>query len=106
MAALLIAQALGEGLHQLVEAAERLDLGALFGGEMLLGELAQPIDGQVEPVDDRLDGQELQTAKGSGEDAVEAVDVALVLDQGGAGEMVEALGVVAGEAGVEGFEEA
>ena len=53
---------------------------------MLLGELAQPIDGQVEPVDDRLDGQELQTAKG-GEDAVEAVDVALVLDQGGAGEM-------------------
>ena len=63
VAALLLAQPLGQGLHQLLEAAERLDLGPLLGGEMLLDELAQPVDRQVEPVDDRLDGQALEPAE-------------------------------------------
>ena len=41
MAALLFGEALAQRLHQFVE-AELLDLGALLGAEIALGELAQP----------------------------------------------------------------
>ena len=46
--ALLLAQAVGERLHQLVEAAHRLDLRLLLRGQVLLDELLQPVVGQVE----------------------------------------------------------
>ena len=76
------------------------------GGQVALGEPAQPVRRQVEPRDDRLRGVSVSSAgEDRGEHAVEAVEVALVLHQRGAGEVVEALDVVADEAEVEGGEQ-
>ena len=101
VAALLLAEALAQGLHQLVEAAERLDLGALLLGQVFLGELAQPVLGDGGALQDRLGGEVGEAAEDPAEDAVETVDVALVLHQGGAREIVEPLGVVEHHLGVQ-----
>ena len=105
VAALLLAQAVGERLHQLVEAAHRLDLRLLLGRQMPLDELAQPVVGQVEPERDLGDGQPLEPGEHPAEHPVEAVDLPLVLHEAGAGEEVEGLGVVERQPGVEPGEE-
>jgi hypothetical protein len=43
MAALLLGQPLRQGLHQLLPAAQRLDLAFLLLGQVLLSQLAQPL---------------------------------------------------------------
>src|SRR6056297_3366062 len=47
MPPLLFLPSLLESLHQLVEAAECLDLGLFLGAEMLFGHLFKPVGGQV-----------------------------------------------------------
>src|SRR3546814_19638618 len=49
MPGLLLPQALPQGLHQLVPAAQRLDLGPLLRGQVQLGQLAQPFLRQLPP---------------------------------------------------------
>ena len=90
VAGLLLREALAQRLHQRVPAAERLD-ARLF----LLGQGER--EAFFQPVGRHLGGeQRLERGLGApevrGEDAVEAVEVALVLDQHGAGEEVELFG--------------
>ena len=98
MAALLFLQALAQRLHELVP-AHRLDLLLLFLGEVFFGELLQPFGGDV----GLFHGvqQALEPLEHGAEDAVELVEVALVLHQRGAREIIEILDRVVGEVGVE-----
>ena len=89
VAFLLLLEALLQSLHQLLEAAHGFDLGHLLGGEEFLAHLLEPFLGKVGHVDGV--GQRVEALEDMGEDAVELVDVALVLHQGGAGEVVEFL---------------
>jgi hypothetical protein len=86
---LLLLHPLLEGLHQLVEAAEGLDLGLLLLGQELLGELLQPFRRDVRH---QALIHLLQALEHVGEHAVELVEVALVLHQGRTGEVVEVVG--------------
>ena len=88
VALLLLGQPLAQRLHQLVEAAQRLDLRLLLLGKGALGQLAQPVLGDL-----RLQRRvhPLKALEHMGEHPVEAVQVALVLDQGGARQVVEAV---------------
>ena len=82
---LLLGEALAQGLHQLVPAAQRFDELLLLLGQVALAELLQPFLGQFG----------LRVARGFDalealpEDPVEPVKVALVLDQRGARQKVE-----------------
>jgi hypothetical protein len=98
VAALLLLQPFAQGLHQLVEAAERLDLGAFFLGQVLFGELLQPVCGDFGRFDDILGGDLFEPGEGVGEGLIEAVEVAFVLHHGGAREVVEPVDVVGHEA--------
>src|SRR3546814_20079408 len=86
MAALLFLEWLFQHLHQLVPAAERLDLRLFLLGQDLLGQPAQPFLGNLG--DGFLAGGtgELQAVETLAEHAVELVEVALVLYQGGRSE--------------------
>ena len=90
MPALLLRQALLEGLHQLVEAAQRLDLRLLLVGEQLLGELGQPVGRDLgrEALVDLLEALEHVA-----EHPIELVEVLLVLHQRRARQVVEAVHV-------------
>ncbi len=97
VAAFLFLEALLQGLEQLVEAAHCLDLLLLLLGEVFLADLAQPLLGdlgaerlfdQVEPLEDVA------------EHAVELIEVALVLHQRGARQIIEILDAAAGEIGL------
>ena len=92
VAFLLFGQPLAQAAHQLVEAAGGLDRGALLGGQQPLGEAFEPRGGDLRLRDQRLDRDGLEPREGFGEGAVEAVEMRLVLDQRGAGEVVEPLG--------------
>ena len=89
---------LAQRLHELVP-AHRLDLLLLFLGEVFFGELLQPFGGNVR----LLHGveQAFQPLEHGAEHAVELVEVALVLHQRGAGQIVEILDRLIGEVGVE-----
>ena len=91
-------EALAQRLHELVP-AHRLDLLLLFLGEVFLGELLQPFGGNVR----LLHGveQALQPLEHGAEHAVELVEVALVLHQRGARQVIEILDRLLGEVGVE-----
>ena len=91
-------EALAKRLHELVP-AHRLDLLLLFLGEVFFRELLQPFGGNVR----LLHGvqQALQPLEHGAEDAVELVEVALVLHQSGAGQVIEILHRLIGEVGVE-----
>ena len=91
-------EALAKRLHELVP-AHRLDLLLLFLGEVFFGELLQPFGGNVR----LLHGveQAFQPLEHGAEDAVELVEIALVLHQRGAGQVVEVLHRLLGEIGVE-----
>ncbi|MHC2257035.1 hypothetical protein ACVILK_006727 [Bradyrhizobium embrapense] len=98
--ALLFLEALLQGLHELVP-AHGLDLLLLFLGEILLGELLQPLLGDL-----RLAHgveQALEPLEHGAEHAVELVEIALVLHQGGARQIVEVLDGLFGEIGVKRF---
>ena len=76
-------------LHQLFEAAKRLDQLLLFLGQVLFGEPAQPLLRQVGDIAPAFAGDGFDALEDMREDLVEAVDMALVLHQCGAGEIVE-----------------
>ena len=100
VAALLFLEPLLQGLHELVP-AYGLDLLLLFLGEIFLGELLQPLLGDLclaHGVE-----QALQSLEHGAEHAVELVEVALVLHQGGARQIIEVLDRLFGEVGVERF---
>ena len=98
MAALLFLQALTKRLHELVP-AHRLDLLLLFLGEVFFRKLLQPFGGNVRLLH-RVQ-QAFQPLEHGAEDAIELVEVALVLHQRGAGEVIKILHGLIGEVGVE-----
>ena len=97
VAFLLLLQALLQGLHQLLEAAQRLDLGLLLVGEELFCELLQPFRRDVRH---QVLVDPLEALEDMGEDPVELVEVPLVLHQGGAGQVVEVVHVQADDVAV------
>ncbi len=85
VAPLLLREPLLERLHQLVPAAQRLDLRLVLGREQALELLAQPLLRDLgADVEQRVHALEI-----GGEREVVAVELRLVLDQRGAREMVE-----------------
>ncbi len=105
VAALLLLEALFQRLHQLVETAERLDQLLFLVGQVLFGELAQPFLRQRHRIDAALAGDRLDALEDMREHLVEPVDMALVLHQRGAGEIVEALDVIGDEIGLQPLEQ-
>ena len=99
---LLLLEALTQRVHQLVEAAERFDLGHLLRREVFFGNFSEPF---VREFAGDGAGGGLEALEDLTENAVEAVEVALVLDEGGAAEEVEILDVVIGHAGTHGAEQ-
>ena len=97
VAPLLLGEALGERLQELLEPAHRLDLLLLLFGQILLGELLEPFDRDLdrEPL-----LQQFEPLEHVAEHAVELVEVALVLHQHGAREVIEILHAPAREIGV------
>ena len=100
MAALLLGQSLAQAAHQLLKAAGAVDGGALLGRQEFLGQLFQPVAGNCCLMDQRLDGDLVEAGKRLGKGAVETVDMGFVLDQRGAGEVIEALGPPVGQPGL------
>ena len=97
MAALLVAQPIAQRLHQLLEPAERRDLGLFLGGEEFFGLFFQPVCGQVHRFEHLRDAHRLKPAERLGEGTIEPVDMALVLHHGGAGEVIEPFHVIGHE---------
>ena len=87
VAALLLGQALAQRLQQLVEAAHRLDLLLFFFGEVFLGQLLQPLGRDLGL--DRL--RRLKPLEDMAEHAIELVEIALVLHQARARQIIEFL---------------
>ncbi len=87
-------EALPQGLDQRLEAAHGLDQLLLFVAEMLLEQSLEPFGRNFggEALPDRL-----ETGKHVPEHAIELVEVALVLHQGGARQIVEALDLALGQ---------
>ena len=88
VALFLLGEALFEGFHQLVPAAHRLDLLAVFLGQVQLGHLLEPVQRHL-AVD--LAHCVLHALEVRGEGAVEAVVVGFVLHQRRARQEVEVL---------------
>src|ERR1700722_8521030 len=96
--ALLLFQALAKRLHELVP-AHRLDLLLFFLAEVFFGELLQPFFGNVgleHPVE-----QAFQPLEHQAEHAIELVEIALILHQRGAREVIEVLHRLLREVGVD-----
>ena len=96
VALLLLLETLLQRLHQLLPAAQRLDLRLLLVGQELLGELAQPLLRDLGR--DALGGQRLEALEDVAEHPVELVEVPLVLHQDGARQIVEIVDAVVGDA--------
>ena len=92
MPPLLLGQPFAQAAHQFVETARALDGGAFLGCQQLFGQLFQPFGRDRDLIDQRLDRDVVEAGESLGEGAVEAVDMRLVLDQGGAGQVIEPLG--------------
>ena len=90
MPALLFRQPLAERFHQLVKTAKRFDLGAFFLGQEFLGHFAQPFGGDFDR-GFRCTGRRFQPFEDFAKDAIEAVQMAFILHQRGARQMIEIL---------------
>jgi len=99
---LLLAHALSQGFHQLVEAAHGLDLRLFLIREELVGNALEPFGGNV---GDAKTFDLVQTLEHMAEDLIEAVQVLLVLHQGGPGQEVEVLHRTVDDRLVQGFHE-
>jgi len=102
VAALLLVEQLLQALHQGFEAAEFFNLVQLLGAQEFFRQLLEPFLGQV--LDRHALGR-LEALEHLAEDAVEAVEVALVLHQGGAAEVVEVIDGIVGHARLHGAHE-
>ena len=98
MPALLLLEPLVQFFENLVQSAEGLDQALLLVGQVLLGEFAQP---RVRDLGHESSPADVNTPEDGTEDAIEAVEVALVLHQCRAREIVEFLRAVTGETAVE-----
>ena len=94
VAALLLLEALLQLLHDLVPAAQRLDLGLLLLRQVELGHRAQPLLGDLRL--QRL-AHQVEALEDVAEHLVELVEVALVLHQRGAREIIEVLDAAVGQ---------
>ncbi len=102
MALLLFLEPLAQRLHELVPAAHGLDLLLFFFGQEFLGELLQPLLRNVH-VDPSSIG--LEALEHVAEHLVEPVEVALVLHQRGAREIVEIINAARRQIGVHGLQQ-
>ena len=93
VAAFLLLQPLAQRLHQLLEAAERLDEPLLLLRQVLFREPAQPLLGKFARLHSGLSRYRLQPAEMRREDPIEPIDVSLVLYQAGAREKVEGVDI-------------
>ena len=100
MALLLLFETFLQRLHQLVP-AHLLDRGLFFGAEFEFERLAQPLQRHVL----REVGQQLDAFEVRREGAVELVEMRFVLDQRGAGQVVELVDRGADDAGLHRFEQ-
>ena len=102
VALLLFGETLAQRLQQFVETAHGLDLLFFFLGQIFLGELFQPLGRNVgfDHAVDRLQPFEHVT-----EHAIELVDIALVLHQRGARQIVKIVNAARRQIGVHGFEQ-
>ncbi len=100
MAPFLLLQTLLQLLHQLLEATDRLDARLLFRAEDAVGERTQPFLREVLRADAALPvrGERLEALEDVGEHTIERIDLGFVLDENGAGEVVEGLYVGVREA--------
>ena len=98
-------QPLAQRLHQLLEAAERLDQLLLLVGQVLLGKPPQPFLGDVGDVDRAFARQRLDALEDMRKNLVEAVDMALVLHQRRARQIVKTLDVELHEPRIHAFEQ-
>ena len=96
VAALLLGQTLLECGHDLVPRSQRLDLGHLLGGEVFFGDQPQPFLGDVGG--NLLPTRRQHALEDFAEHLVKPVELALVVDEAGAGEVIELLGPVGGAA--------
>ena len=88
MAALLLLEARPQRLQKFVEAAHGLDQLLFFLSEVFFGELLQPLGWDF---DEQRIGEEFEALEHVAEHAVELVEIALVLDQRRAREVVKIL---------------
>jgi hypothetical protein len=100
MPALLLCEPLAQGLEQLVETAQRLDLLLLLLGQILLGELFQPFRRDFRR---RGLAHQFEALEHVAEHAIELVEIALILHQRGAREIVEVVDATRREVGVHRF---
>src|ERR1700674_3593735 len=99
VAALLLGEAFRDRLHELFP-AERLDLLHLLGAEIFLRELLQPLGGDL---GGGGVGQEIEPLEHVAEDAVELIEVALVLHQRRARQVIEILHAPSCDVGLHGL---
>ena len=94
MAAFLFGEATAQRFQELVEAAHRLDQPLLLLGEIFFHQLFQPFGGDF---GGKCLLQKFHALEHLAEHPVELVEIALVLHQRGAGEVVEILDAARGE---------
>ena len=102
VAALLFGEALAQRLQDLVEPAHGFDLLLLLLGEVFFGEFFEPFRRNVGAL--RV-GEKVEPFEDLAEDAVELVEIALVLHQRGAREIIKVLHPPAGEVLVHGLQQ-
>ncbi len=102
MTALLLGEALFQLLHDLVPTAKRLDPGLVFVAQVEFGDAAQPF---LRDFGDAGVGQRFEALEDMAEDLIEAVEVALVLHERRAREVVEIFDAAIGDAGAHGVEQ-
>ena len=102
MAAFLLGQQFRETLHQGFEATDGSDLRHLLRRQQLFRQLAQPFLGEF--AWQNAFGR-FQTFEALCEYAVEAIEVAFVLHQGGAAQIVEVVNAPFGDAGLHSAEQ-
>ena len=102
MAAFLLGEALLQLLHDLIPAAERLDLRLLFLGEQPFGKRAQPLlrNFGLDPF-----GQALKTPEDMAENPVELIEMALVFHERGAGKIIKVVDLFVRDPGIHRFKE-
>ena len=98
----LLGEPLLQRLHDLVPRAERFDLGHLLGRQVKLGDAPQPFLGDL---GSKIFAAGDRAAEHLAEYPVEAVDLALVVNEGGARQIIELLGLGGDDVGIERFEQ-
>ena len=102
MPAFLFFEALFQLLHDFVPTAERFDLGLFLFGEEFLGQGLQPIFGNFGNL---AVAEAFQPFENMAEHLVELVEIALILHQGGARQVIEILDLIVDDVTVQRLQE-